>query len=384
MKTYNIFYVLLALIIFSCSEADQGSGEGLGGGETTSIDADYAVLLEKAGNITTQLLNANREVMTLNPSESALVKTASPLLVEVLGSKFLQYQKNADCTATITMHDFSTDTNEEIEVFSDFNDCSLQAMAITLSEQSLFIAYQLDLDGKNKENKVRVIDLGTSEPSFVDIEIAEKPIDLVIANNRLFVMTLDEEITDENNLTVIDLATTTLIHKMSLGNDVRRIFKNRVGNIIISYDELHTTLNSDSMAFVYTNYENGKEPNFTSVQADFFDNNGRMYYRMNPATYSEYDASPAIYDFSKNLTIIYSFENFLTGAQRNLEFEIENTTVVGYDSENDLILIGYKKSSGNDKGGLLRITPNPLPDKPAFIDNINLDGVPTQIIVNYN
>ena len=76
--------------------------------------------------------------------------------------------------------------------------------------------------------------------------------------------------------------------------------------------------------------------------------------------------------------MLYAYENFLTETQRDLEFEIKSTTMVGYDEKNNLLLIGYSKTGGSKKGGLLRIK---LGLEPEFVDNLDLDGAPYALFI---
>lgn len=375
MKSYNIIIVLLALLVIGCSKSDEGTG---GEEKQESVDADYVTLLTKGGKLTTQLLNANAEVITLNPAESSLAENTIPQLTSIGGTAFFQYHKESDCGGKITMHDFATDEMEEILLFDDMEDCELTANAIAFSDTSLFVAYELEIDSKTHEYMIRVINLNSSDFTFIDVPLSKKPTDLSVANNRLFILTLDVDISDENYLSVMDLSSNSLIHEMNLGFRARRIFKNMAEDIIISYDELHTTLNSTNMTVVYTNYGVGTEPKFTTNTTDHFDFDGRLYYPIVSESVSTYPEIPAVYDFTQNLVTLYAFENFLTEAKRDFEFEIETATAINYDKENNMILIGYKKLD-EEKGGLLRIKPAP---EPAFIDNIDLDGVPYEIFIN--
>ncbi len=374
MKTYNIIYVLLALLIIGCSKSEEGTG---GEVEQKSVDSDYVMLLTNGSNLTTQLLNANAEVITLNPAESSLAENTIPQLTSIDGTEFYQYHKESDCGGKITKHDFATDKMEEILLFDDMNDCMLTAKAIAFSDSSLFVAYELEIDSKTHEYMIRVIDLNSGDFAFIDVPLNKKPMDLSLANNQLFIMTLDVEISDENYLSVMDLSSNSLIHEINLGFRARRIFTNMADDIIISYDELHTTLNSTNMSVVYTNYGAGTEPKFTTNTTDHFDLDGRLYYPIVSESVSIYPEIPAVYDFSQNVVTLYAFENFLTEAKRDFEFEIETATALNYDKENNMILIGYKKLD-KQKGGLLRIKPAP---EPVFIDNIALDGVPYEIFI---
>lgn len=374
MKTYNIIYVLLALLIIGCSKSEEVTG---GEVEQKSVDSDYVMLLTNGSNLTTQLLNANAEVITLNPAESSLAENTIPQLISIDGTEFYQYHKESDCGGKITKYDFATDKMEEILLFDDMNDCMLTAKAIAFSDSSLFVAYELEIDSKTHEYMIRVIDLNSGDFTFIDVPLNKKPMDLSLANNQLFIMTLDVEISDENYLSVMDLSSNSLIHEINLGFRARRIFTNMADDIIISYDELHTTLNSTNMSVVYTNYGAGTEPKFTTNTTDHFDLDGRLYYPIVSESVSIYPEIPAVYDFSQNVVTLYAFENFLTEAKRDFEFEIETATAINYDKENNMILIGYKKLD-KQKGGLLRIKPAP---EPVFIDNIDLDAVPYEIFI---
>lgn len=377
MKTYNIFYALLALVIISCSKSDSDANTPEEE-KSKSIDADYVMLLNEDGMLSTQLLNANAEVITLNPETSTLIEKTIPDLSSMKGSSFLQYHKTDNCGGALVQHDFSTDASTEIVVFNDLMDCDLTATAITFSDNSIFISYKL-ANTNPDSYMVRIIDAKSTDFSFVDVGLDKKPVDLAIANNKLFILTIDELITDENSISVLDLNNNTLIHEIGLGYDAQRIFRDADDNIIISYEELHTTLNSSSMSVVYTQYETETAPHFVNSTSNQFDISGNLYYPSISGQHSTYAEIPAVYDFSQNLIVLYAFENFLTESKRNVEFEIGTTTAVGYDQLNNLILIGYKKAGTSKKGGLLRVKPAP---EPAFIDNIDLEGIPYEIIVN--
>lgn len=378
MKTYFTFCALFALLIFSCSKTEPVSGNEEEG-ENPGVDADYVTLLSKGGMLKPQLLSANAEVVTLNPEESSLTEKAIPDLSFIDGSYFIQYSKDGNCGGQVTKHDFSSDTTTDIAVFTDLNDCDLTATAMAKTDNFLFISYVVT-SANPDDYFVRIIDLNTSEFSSVDVSLDKKPVDLTVANNRLFVLTFDELITDENSLSVMDISTKALIHEMALGYSVRRIFTDVQDNVIISYDELHTTLNSSSMAFEYTQYEGSTAPNFSTSKSSNFDLSGRLFYPMDPGSNSSYPLVPAIYDFSEKLVVLYAYENLLTEEKRNFEYEIETTTAVGYDEKNGFMLIGYKKmDEATKEGGLLRIK---LAPEPAMIDNIDLDGVPTEILIN--
>ncbi len=375
MKTYNLFSLLLVCLLFSCSKSDDG---GDGGGTTNpGADADYTLLFETGSTFKSTLLNANADLVTFNAADSKFTDIGTPELLYKDGTVFSFYQKKGACSGEILKYDFNDDSSHEAVLFDDLGDCDLTAYAIAHSNDKLYIAYGLKEPMLAADYFIRVIDLNASESSFVDVTVSKKPTDLVFTNNRLFILSLDEEVANENFLVVMDASNDTMIIEMNLGFNAHKLIKNVDNNLIVSYDELHTLMNSQTLALQYVQYQEGIEPKFTDSNSNNFDDTGKMYYETPPGENSIYPIVPAIYDFGENLVILYAYENFLTEAQRNLEYEIETTTMVDFDIKNDYMLIGYKKK-GSQKGGLLRIRTGA---EPAVIDNIDVDGIPHSIIV---
>ncbi len=376
MKTYKIFFALCVLVLISCETSDDESRPDDDG---KNVNSDYVVLQDNDGILTTQFLNADAETITLNSKQTSLVSKAVPQLHYSSGAVFLQYHKNDTCSGTITKHDFETDQSTEIVVFEDLNDCNLTATAIVQTDEAIYISYVLTNTNPNSYG-IRVIDMSAADFSFVDISIEKKPIDLAIANERLFILTFDEQITDENGVVVMELADNSLIHERALGYDARRIFRNAQDNVIVGYDELHGNLNSETLAISYTQYEDETAPKFAFSSSRNFDSQGVLYYPSDPGTNSTYPLVASSYNFESNLVILYVYDELLSEEQRNFEYKIKTTSAVNFDNENRLVLVGYEKIEGEKKGGLLRIKLNSTNEITA-IDNIDLDGVPFEIFV---
>ena len=152
-----------------------------------------------------------------------------------------------------------------------------------------------------------------------------------------------------------------------------------MGNILVSYPNLHSLIDGNTMILgITTNYLLGKEPKFGYAKSEYFGDR-TMYYPMESGSKSSYLHIAAVYDFKENMSVLYIYENFLSLEERNLKYEIEDTTMVSYDAKNNLILIGYRKKGGSGKGGLMRI--KPIPD-PKFLDNVDLDGIPIELFQN--
>ncbi|WKX75445.1 hypothetical protein [Zobellia laminariae] len=378
MKTYNLFYACMALLVLmGCSKNDSDAlGESE---EKNNLHANYTLIVNNQGSLSGTLFNVEDEAFTIKPEESKFAAMALPDLSFEENSVLTTYSKKTNCSGKLTIHDFNDDSNKSYDVFSDLGACNLTAKSIARKGDKLYIAYELQISSTVDGFYVRVLDVSSSESAFVDIELDQRPIELAYANNRLFVLGVDEEVTGENSITVIDANVNNIVHSQLVGFDVRRIFTNPEDNIIISYDDLHSMLNSVTMAISYTSYGEGKEPNFTKSSSLHFDSEGKMYYQMTPTAYSTFPVIPAIYDFSKNLTVLYAYENFMTETQLNFEFNVEKTTMVSYDEENNLLLIGYKKTSGANKGGILLIKPAP---EPELLNSMDVTGIPTAIFKN--
>ena len=366
---------VLALVVVGCNTSDEIPGFE----EEKTVQSDYNLILNTNGILSTQHLNADADSMDFNPDEAdAFIDVALPELTyrneDVLGF----YHEQIDCSGKVTLHNFKEDTSNEITVFGDIADCNtLTVTGFTHTSSMMYLSYVIEVSSKNKTYFVRAIDITAGEENFVDIELSKKPLQMVFTNNRVFVLTFDEKETNENGLVTIEVSSNTIINEMNLGYDARQLFVDVNKDVIIGYDSLHTILNSKTFVLTYVNYEDGKEPNFATSKATFFNSNGNLYYGR-PTTDSVFPSIPAIYDFGQRTVYLYYYENFLTEAQMQFEYEIANTTMVSYDNSNGLLLVGYSKSTDAGKGGLLRIKVAP---EPKLIDNINLDGVPYAIYI---
>jgi hypothetical protein len=374
MKTYaSVVGMLSALLLLSCSKSQV---EPVNEGENP-VAADYAILLQSASSLSQVFLNEDADGLKTNPKESNFPGFANPDLSYRTDSKLSLFHKTGNCLGKVLIYDFSTDTNDEFELFNDLGSCDITVTAISHTDSRLFVSYVIEVVGKDKEYFVRTVNLASENKVFVDLEMMKRPIGLVPTSNRLFILTFDEDITDQNGISVMEIVSGTLIHEMNLGFDASRIFKNQKGDIIISYPTLHTTLNPTTLEIAYTQYGEGTEPKFIDSETVSFDLQGKMYYQLKTLEGAT-ETIPAVYDFDTNTAVLYYFENFLSESQLNVEFEVSSATSVQYDDKNDLILIGYEKSGTQKRGGLMRITTSP---DLTFVDNIDLEGVPYAIFV---
>lgn len=369
----------MAVLALSCTKTENTTPID---DEGPNVDADYSVLIAHNGALSETLLNANAEVITKDPGSSPFQSITLPEHSYRDGHNISWYSTNPDCTGELTKVDFSSYATKQVAVFEDLLNCDLVVKSITHSNNSMYLAYAVPGTGvEDTSYFIRTIDASSEEVTFTDIELELEPVQIVFALNKVFILSLDADEEDKFALIVFDTNSGTLIHELNLDYNAQRIFKTVDNNIMVSYPELHLVIHSSSMTVTETvRYNEGLEPKFGYTEVSVFGPAGNLYYPM-PTNLDEtdYPNIPGVYDFSTNTAVLYYFENFLTASEREFEYEIGDTSMVSYDTANNLILIGYQKSSDSNKGGLLRIKPIP---EPAFIDNIDLDGVPKQIFIN--
>ncbi|MCK0192793.1 hypothetical protein [Arenibacter sp. F20364] len=375
MKTYLYACMFIACFAMGCSE--EGVGDKID--ESPSLLADYTVLVQKDGVLKTALLNADSDGITVNSAQSDFEVVPMPDLSYRHGSKLGFYIPQVDCSAKISIHDFSEDTVVHTTVFTEDLNCDRDVKSIAFSGNKALVAYVIPSETKKDNYFLRILDLTKSPSSFTDVVLSKEPKQLLVSDNKVFLLSLDTDITNKYALTALNMDSGAVTHEVILGDDVLKISKDGMGNILVSYPNLHSIIDGNTMILgITTNYLLGKEPKFGYAKSEYFGEQ-TIYYPMASGSKSSYPNIAAVYDFKENMSVLYIYENFLSPEQRDLKYEIEDTTMVSYDAKNNLILIGYKKKGGSGKGGLMRI--KPIPD-PKFLDNVDLDGIPMELFSN--
>ncbi|TLP81314.1 hypothetical protein [Maribacter sp. ACAM166] len=374
MKTYNLVAcIIMAFSFAACDKSTEESSEEL----SMALNANYTVFLKSNNQLTATILGSAKAGL--------VVQNAATNFKDIPLSSFkfrtvkeVSYYYTSNCRATVQIYNAVSDTSTMLSVFEDIDSCSIEVTAIAHTKDELFVSYEQAIEGKDKQYIVRSISLSSDGSTFIDIVLDKKPVDLMPSSNRLFVMTSNEYVTDEFHLSIIDLKTKENLMELDLGNDATKLLKNISDQIIISYPELHTTLNPITLDKKYTMYGEGTAPGFLSTIDSFMDGAGRIYFQKTIPS-AIIATVPAIYDFDKNSTVVYLFENFLSESELNVKYSIAATTSISYDEENGYVLIGYQKKGQVGNGGILRISPTP---DFKIIDNIDLEGVPQSIFVN--
>lgn len=374
MKTSKFLLGLFALVIVGCSKS---TSEKEPEKKIIGKEVAYTILLEKDSKIKSQQLVANYESISISESAGVFSPIQLPVVDFKDGSTQTFYKKTSACDGEILSYDFKEDNEIIIDAFPDMSSCEISVFAVANGGSFFYLAYEITTATEGKKYIVRKIDSSAAEFSFVEIELTQKPIEMIVSNNRLFVLVLDAEITGENNLVVLDVDTFAEVKRQGLGNSVKRIFKRQDGNIVISYSELHSIFNVSTFTVEHLRYEAATDPKFYSSAKYNLDTSGNFYFSR-PIESSSILSIPSVYNMTSNLTTLYFYDNFLKTEEIENEYQIAETTVVGFDTRNGLMLIGYKKIGSDELGGVLRV--KPVPD-PAFIDNINLDGIPYDIFI---
>jgi len=360
---------MLTVLFVACSKtSDESTSEN-----TNFSSSDYGILLQGSTELNSTLLSFDGSELQLSEAQNGFTGIEIPEISYRDKYEYSFYKKTGNCAGEVLVYDFKKNLETSFSVFSDLGMCNLTIGSIAHDDDTVFLSYMIESTGKEKKYFIRFIDKNSGNFVYEDIEIPMPPTQIVASNDRLFVLMVDLGNTEENYVSVIQKSTKETIHEMGLGMDVGTMFVKPDGNIIISYPTLHTTLDSNNLTVAYTQYGEGAQPMFFNSMAISFDASEKMYYTMKT---SDGGKIPAVYNFETSTAVLYYFENFLTTAQLDIEYNVDYTTAVGYDQKNDLILIGYKKKGQENKGGILRISP--APDF-SFIDNYELIGVPLAI-----
>ncbi|WP_324026908.1 hypothetical protein QSV08_04350 [Maribacter sp. BPC-D8] len=373
MNTYKyVACFVLAFSFFACEKSSEQVDEEI----VANVQVDYTVFLQNNNQLNGVVVASANDEFAVKSTVSSFSNIPSNAL-KYRTTNDIGYYSTTNCQATFQWFNAEDSSSESVSLFSDIDACSINVLAMAYSNELAAIAYERELLGKDKQFVVRLNLLNDATVNPVEISLDKKPIDIVVSSNRLFVLTLNEFVSDEFHLSVIDLDDNEVLMELDLGLDAQRLFTNNAGKVIISYPELHTTLDPFTLEKSYTTYGENTEPGFVTTKDFFLDSAGKFYFQKNIPS-AEIEEVPAIYDFEKNSTVVYLFENFLTETELNMKYSIAQTTSIAYDEKNNYVLIGYQKKGQVDKGGILRITP--APDF-KLIDNIDLEGVPKTIFV---
>ncbi|WP_394748594.1 hypothetical protein [Spongiimicrobium salis] len=374
MKTYTAFSGILALLFISCTSTIEEQDENVDLPIDQGTEVNYTIVLENDAIFSSEVFHADRiEIKQGETNPFAAMGAAQFTYQDVFSMSF--YRKNEDCSHEIARYDFDTGQSQTRGMLSDRDACNLTVSAIAHANDMAYMGYAL-MDQNGAETSFFVRKQGFLESTFVDISLDGNPLSMLFSKNRLFVFSINENTTD-HVLMVVDLMNDSIEARINLGQGAKQQFLNREGNVIVAYDDLHLVINAETLnTDSQERYKEDVAPNFANTGSAFFDEDDNLYFQRPSGT--GVPLIPAFYNFNTNTTVLYFYENFLSSEQLETRFKIGTTTVVAYDSKNDLILIGYTKSDNASKGGLLRIAPS---REIAFLDNTDFDGVPYHIYI---
>tara|TARA_R110002051_G_scaffold56046_9_gene104008 strand:+ start:4143 stop:5267 length:1125 start_codon:yes stop_codon:yes gene_type:complete len=374
MKTYNLVVCfVLAFSYVSCDKSSTINSEI----EENGIAANYTVFLSGNDQLNAVQLSTFNDELVVD-SELSTFTSIPSRYKKFRTSTDISFYYTSNCQGYIQRYNAINDDVQVLDVFSNIDPCTIDVTSIAHTDQYVMIAYEMELLGKDKQRAVRIFSNNETSESYMELNLDKKPIDLISSRNRLFVLTLNEFVTDEFHLSVFDLTSNEELIELDLGFNANKLFKNGLEQVIISYPELHTTIDPITLNKTYTNYGENTEPGFMTSKDSYLDSKGTMYFIKDSPT-STVHTVPAIYDFQTNNTVVYLFENILSETELNVKYNIGSTSAIAHDDNNKYMLIGYQKKNQTSKGGILRVSTAP---EFKIIDNIDLDGVPQSIFVN--
>lgn len=364
---------VLAFSYVSCDKSSTINSEI----EENGIAANYTVFLSGNDQLNAVQLSTFNDELVVD-SELSTFTSIPSRYKKFRTSTDISFYYTSNCQGYIQRYNAINDDVQVLDVFSNIDPCTIDVTSIAHTDQYVMIAYEMELLGKDKQRAVRIFSNNETSESYMELNLDKKPIDLISSRNRLFVLTLNEFVTDEFHLSVFDLTSNEELIELDLGFNANKLFKNGLEQVIISYPELHTTIDPITLNKTYTNYGENTEPGFMTSKDSYLDSKGTMYFIKDSPT-STVHTVPAIYDFQTNNTVVYLFENILSETELNVKYNIGSTSAIAHDDNNKYMLIGYQKKNQTSKGGILRVSTAP---EFKIIDNIDLDGVPQSIFVN--
>lgn len=376
MRLYANFISVFCLLLTACSK------EGVSESPITTeqnVEVNYSILQTSDDILSEVNIIADRENILASNRSQAFESIAMPLLTNFSLDEALFYNNTSDCSGELLNYDLDKDTSKEFSFFEDSKNCDRQIYAIKTADTGFFILYSLPGDFlKDEKFYLRLVDNKDLESGFEDFEMDKKPTQLVYANGRLFLLVEDLALGNVYSMQVFDLQKKEWILEINLGDEVERLIRTPDNNLMITYPDLHNVYSTITLDVLSsTRYLEGTEPHLGETEIHHFAPDGKVYFasatNLNGTIYPQI---PAVFDFERNTTILYYYENFLTEEEQRFEFDIGNTTAVAYDSKNNLMLIGYQKSQNPNKGGFIRIKPAP---NPQMVDQTNLEGIPLYI-----
>ncbi len=267
MKTYShVAIIFMALSFVACEKSTVVDSEQA----PTNLDADYTLFLKNNNRLNTNVLGSTDAGLVMKNGANAFDEMPSNSLKYRTGEE-ISFFYISNCEASLKIYNVTNDTARELIIFDDLDPCTLKVTAVAHTNDFAFLSYVRELQGKDKQYMVRFISLTTDIATFIDIPLEKKPVDLVPSLNRLFVLTLNEFVTNEFHLSVIDMTSKDTLMEVDLGFDATKLFKNNANKIIISYPELHTVLDPITLKKTYTMYGKDTAPGFLSTKDSFMD-----------------------------------------------------------------------------------------------------------------
>lgn len=343
---------------------------------TNEIPMEVTVLMKKDNELWSNTVSWKSANPSLGANAARINAMPSNTLFFQNREALTFFQNDTPCSDYLFTLDKTNAKQWSGSIFSDKDACNIDVSALAYFEDTLVVGYSLNTDGKQRAFFLRY---GTWEQDvweFNDLILDQKPIQILPMPSGIAVLGFDVNITDENSLIWLDNDFKIRFQK-NLGYDVGQLLPKNDNALIASYPELHATIELNSMEVAYTRYDKMNTPRLDVSPMVVTGKNTTVFYTLGTeGEESTVSSIPASYDFETNRATRYYYENFLTEEELSFELDIAETTALHYDSTNEVLLVGFKKSGDNSGGGILRIQLEP---QFRYIDFIALDGIPISI-----
>lgn len=375
MKNYLLF-ALAIVLFFGCSKNDNGQiSEDEKQFELS--ESQYTLVLNNNSITSTKLIEATAKSLLLSSEQNNFGSIPTPDFVYRSKQMFTSLSFS-NCLANVVQYDFLNNSKLNFTVFAENENCNITLKAIAHSEKHVFVAYE-EYDEEQLKTCYKLRKIVAANPDvFNDIELNAKIIDMAFTANDVYVLLENDD--GKNYLLAMDQDSEETLLNMNLDFGALNILENPNKNILVVYDAMHLIIDKTTRTSISeTRYDQNTKPKFSNSKIKSFDSKGKLYYAIPLESDENISDVPSVFDFDKNLTVMYYYENFLSEENRKKVFRIGKTTMMAYDHENEFVIIGYRRHDDKNKGGIIRIKPVPNPE---FIDQIDVDGVPTNIFIN--
>jgi hypothetical protein len=370
MKSYLPLLGVGLWLLGSCSTSDP-SPEGNPNPE--GVPVDYTVITQRDNELLLFNYRADADEIAFLSEGPAFTKTEDPLVWNQDANGFSAVLPEGDCSGRAIWINASSGDLQEQAALSGLSPCEIEILALAHAPGKLYIAYSVSPAGEESAYfGLRKLDMYNGE--YRDIVLDARPVDLDRVGDRIYVLVSDQGEASLNIIEIFEASTLEFIHDTEVGFEAELLMRLGSDRLLLGLPDAHKELNSSTLQVMdNVRYQEGTEPGFSAKQPLASPEGGELYYRY---LMRENQEIGAIYHLARRTVVLYDFKNFLRPDQLEFEYNIGSATALGYDANNEILIIGYREASGQ-KGGILRVETEP---SLRFIDQLSLPSPPVAIL----